>query len=53
MNIQQVQQYKILLIGDDCLEVYQYGTVDRINISGGETIGDLIRKKFENKAGSL
>ena len=47
MNIQQVQQYKILLLGDDCLDVYQYGTVDRINVSGGGTIGDLVRKKFE------
>jgi D-beta-D-heptose 7-phosphate kinase/D-beta-D-heptose 1-phosphate adenosyltransferase len=26
-----IQQYKILLIGDDCLDVYQYGTVDRIS----------------------
>ena len=48
MNIQQVQQYKILLIGDDCLDVYQYGTVDHINVSGGGTIGDLVRKKFED-----
>ena len=31
MDIQQLEQYKILLIGDDCLDVYQYGTVDRIS----------------------
>jgi D-beta-D-heptose 7-phosphate kinase/D-beta-D-heptose 1-phosphate adenosyltransferase len=30
-NIQQQKQFKILLIGDDCLDVYQYGTVDRIS----------------------
>jgi D-beta-D-heptose 7-phosphate kinase/D-beta-D-heptose 1-phosphate adenosyltransferase len=30
-NIQQQTQFKILLIGDDCLDVYQYGTVDRIS----------------------
>ncbi len=30
-NTQQQKSYKILLIGDDCLDVYQYGTVDRIS----------------------
>lgn len=30
-NIPQQKQFKILLIGDDCLDMYQYGTVDRIN----------------------
>lgn len=30
-NIQQPTKYKILLIGDDCVDVYQYGTVDRIS----------------------
>ena len=28
---QQQKQYKILLIGDDCLDVYEYGTVERIS----------------------
>jgi bifunctional ADP-heptose synthase (sugar kinase/adenylyltransferase) len=28
---QQQKQFKILLIGDDCLDVYQFGTVDRIS----------------------
>lgn len=31
MDIQQLKPYKILLIGDDCEDVYQYGTVDRIS----------------------
>lgn len=31
MNTQQQKQFKILLIGDDCMDVYQYGTVDRIS----------------------
>lgn len=31
MTIQQPRSYKILLIGDDCIDVYQYGTVDRIS----------------------
>jgi D-beta-D-heptose 7-phosphate kinase/D-beta-D-heptose 1-phosphate adenosyltransferase len=31
MNTQQPKKYKILLIGDDCVDVYQYGTVDRIS----------------------
>jgi D-beta-D-heptose 7-phosphate kinase/D-beta-D-heptose 1-phosphate adenosyltransferase len=30
-NTQQQTKYKILLIGDDCVDVYQYGTVDRIS----------------------
>lgn len=29
--MQQQKQFKILLIGDDCSDVYQYGTVDRIS----------------------
>jgi D-beta-D-heptose 7-phosphate kinase/D-beta-D-heptose 1-phosphate adenosyltransferase len=31
MIIQQQTQYKILLIGDNCIDVYQYGSVDRIS----------------------
>ena len=30
-NIQLLEKYKILLIGDNCEDVYQYGTVDRIS----------------------
>jgi bifunctional ADP-heptose synthase (sugar kinase/adenylyltransferase) len=29
--IQQQTRYKILLIGDNCIDVYRYGTVDRIS----------------------
>jgi D-beta-D-heptose 7-phosphate kinase/D-beta-D-heptose 1-phosphate adenosyltransferase len=29
--MQQQKQFKILLIGDDCTDVYQYGSVDRIS----------------------
>lgn len=31
MIIQQQTQFKILLIGDDCEDIYQYGVVDRIS----------------------
>jgi len=31
MDIQQQKKFKILLIGDNCLDIYQYGTVDRIS----------------------
>jgi len=31
MDIQQPKQFNILLIGDDCADIYQYGTVDRIS----------------------
>lgn len=30
-NTQQQKRYKILLIGDDCVDIYRYGTVDRIS----------------------
>ena len=28
---QQQKQFKILLIGDDCKDIYQYGTIDRLS----------------------
>jgi bifunctional ADP-heptose synthase (sugar kinase/adenylyltransferase) len=30
-SIQQPKKFKILLLGDDCIDVYQYGVVDRIS----------------------
>lgn len=30
-HIQQQKQFKILLIGDDCKDIYQYGTIDRLS----------------------
>jgi bifunctional ADP-heptose synthase (sugar kinase/adenylyltransferase) len=30
-NTQPQKQFKVLLIGDDCLDIYQYGRVDRIS----------------------
>ena len=30
-NIQQQKSFKILLVGDDCTDVYRYGSVDRIS----------------------
>jgi bifunctional ADP-heptose synthase (sugar kinase/adenylyltransferase) len=30
-NTQQQKKFKILLIGDHCIDIYQYGTVDRIS----------------------
>lgn len=30
-NIQPQTKFKILLIGDNCIDVYQYGTVDRLS----------------------
>ena len=31
MNTQQQTQFKILLVGDNCTDVYQYGTIDRLS----------------------
>ena len=30
-NTQQQTQFRILLIGDNCTDVYQYGTIDRLS----------------------
>lgn len=30
-NIQQPKKFKILLLGDNCIDIYKYGTVDRIS----------------------
>jgi bifunctional ADP-heptose synthase (sugar kinase/adenylyltransferase) len=30
-NIQQQRRFKVLLIGDNCVDVYRYGTIDRIS----------------------
>ena len=31
VNTQQQKQFKILLVGDNCVDIYQYGTVDRLS----------------------
>ena len=31
MDIQQLKSFKILVIGDSCTDVYNYGTCDRIS----------------------
>jgi len=31
MSTQPLTQFKILLVGDNCLDVYQYGTIDRLS----------------------
>jgi bifunctional ADP-heptose synthase (sugar kinase/adenylyltransferase) len=31
MDIHQQQKFNVLLIGDNCLDIYQYGTVDRLS----------------------
>jgi D-beta-D-heptose 7-phosphate kinase/D-beta-D-heptose 1-phosphate adenosyltransferase len=30
-NTQQQKKYKILLVGDNCTDIYQYGTIDRLS----------------------
>lgn len=31
MDTQQLKKFNILLVGDNCIDIYQYGTVDRIS----------------------
>lgn len=43
--IQQPKQFKILLIGDNCTDVYQYGTVDRISPEAPVPVFQLLREE--------
>ena len=45
MDIQQQKQFKILLLGDSCIDVYQYGTIDRLSPEAPIPIIKLTRKE--------
>ena len=49
MDIQQLKQLKILLIGDSCTDVYNYGTCERISPEAPVPI--LKTTKIEEKPG--
>ena len=51
MDIQQQKQFKILLIGDSCTDVYQYGVVDRI--SPEAPIPIFVKHSSEKKLGMV
>lgn len=44
--IQPPTQYKIILIGDSCVDAYQYGVVDRISPEAPVPIFKLSRKEY-------
>ncbi len=44
-NTQPQTKYKILLIGDDCVDVYQYGTVDRISPEAPVPVFKFLREE--------
>lgn len=46
---QQRKQFNILLIGDNCIDVYQYGTVDRISPEAPVPV--FVPVQIEEKAG--
>lgn len=48
-NTQQLEKFKILLIGDSCIDEYQYGIVDRISPEAPVPVFNVIKK--ENKPG--
>lgn len=48
-SIQQQAKFKILLIGDSCVDEYQYGIVDRISPEAPVPVFNVVRK--ENKPG--
>ena len=45
MNIQQPKKLNILLIGDDCLDVYQYGQVDRLSPEAPVPVFKMLEEK--------
>ncbi len=49
MDIQQLKSYKILLLGESCLDVYHYGTCDRLNPEAPVPV--LKENKLEIKSG--
>ena len=49
MNTQVQEKYKILLIGDNCTDIYHYGTVDRISPEAPVPIFKF--KYLESKSG--
>jgi D-beta-D-heptose 7-phosphate kinase/D-beta-D-heptose 1-phosphate adenosyltransferase len=49
MNTQVQKKFKVLLIGDTCIDVYQYGTVDRISPEAPVPVFKLSHE--ERKAG--
>lgn len=44
MDTQQQKKYKVLLIGDSCIDEYQYGTVERISPEAPVPVFKLIDK---------
>lgn len=44
----QQKSYKILLIGDNCTDIYQYGTVDRISPEAPVPIFNLKRTEYKS-----
>ena len=51
MDTQQQKQFKILLIGDSCTDVYQYGVVDRISPEAPVPI--FVKHSSETKLGMV
>jgi D-beta-D-heptose 7-phosphate kinase/D-beta-D-heptose 1-phosphate adenosyltransferase len=49
MDTQQQKQFKILLIGDSCIDIYQYGYVDRISPEAPVPV--FVKGKTEKKQG--
>lgn len=48
-NTQQQTQFKILLIGDNCTDVYQYGTIDRLSPEAPVPV--FVPTRIEERAG--
>lgn len=44
-NTQQQTKFKILLIGDSCIDVYQYGTIDRLSPEAPIPVIKLTKKE--------
>jgi D-beta-D-heptose 7-phosphate kinase/D-beta-D-heptose 1-phosphate adenosyltransferase len=51
MDTQQQKQFKILLLGDSCIDIYQYGYVDRISPEAPVPV--FVKGKMDKKQGMV
>lgn len=48
MDIAQQKQFKVLLIGDSCIDEYHFGTIDRISPEAPVPVFKLVNKIFKH-----
>ena len=49
MDTQQQKKFNILLVGDNCIDCYQYGTIDRISPEAPVPVFKFSRQETKEK----